>query len=85
MSEFLTPSKLEIFYNLRQLKKQHTDKIQSVYTRGGNIFYRLRNTDREIRVNSLSDISGIIAAEGDSNLGTDVNLEQNANPRLADE
>ena len=78
ISEFLTPSKLEIFYHLRQLKKQHTDKFQSVYTRGGNIFYRLRNSDRETRINSLSDISRIITGEEDSNSGLESEAEQNA-------
>ena len=61
ISEFLTKSKLSIFYNLRQLKKQHPGKIQSVFTRGGNLFYRLRGSDREVRVNSSSDLQGIIA------------------------
>ena len=78
VSEFLTPSKRELFYNLRQLKKQHTDKIQSVYTRGGNIFYRLRNSDRESRINSLSDISRIIGGDEDSSSGPDCEAVQNA-------
>ena len=78
VSEYLTPSKLEIFYNLRQLKKQHTDRIQSVYTRGGNIFYRLRNSEREKRVNSLNEISGIIAGDQDSNSGLDCEVTQDA-------
>ena len=77
VSEFLTPNRLQIFYNLRQLKKQHSDKIKSVYTRGGNIYYRLQNSDREIRINSLSDIAGIIAVEEGSNSDANVNLEQN--------
>ena len=76
VSEFLTTSKLEIFYNLRQLKKQHYDRIQSVYTRGGNIFYRLRNSDREFRVNALSDIAGIIAG-GEVSNSSDRESEQN--------
>ena len=80
VSEFLTPNKLEIFYNLRQLKRQHSDKIQSVYTRGGNIFYRLRNSDRESRINSLTDISGIIAGGEDSSSGADREVTQNADP-----
>lgn len=63
VSEYLTPSKAKIFYNLRQLKKQHPDKIQTVYTRGGNLFYRLYNSDREVRVNSLEDVTGIVGEE----------------------
>ena len=40
VSEFLTKSKLSLFQNLRNLKKLHPQKISSVYTRKGNIFYR---------------------------------------------
>ena len=80
VSEFLTPNKLEIFYNLRQLKKQHTDRIQSVYTRGGNIFYRLRNSEREKRINSLEEISRIIVGEEDSNSVLDREGIQDADP-----
>ena len=68
VSEFLTKNKLNIFYNLRQLKKQHPRKIQSVFTRGGNLFYRLQGSDREVRVNSSSDLRGIVA-------GTEVERE----------
>ena len=60
VSEYLTPSKVKIFYNLRQLKKQHPDKIQAVFSRGGNLFHRLCNSDREVRVNSLDDLTGIV-------------------------
>ena len=62
-SEFLSPGKLRIFYNLRQLKSQHSDKIQSVFTRGGHIFYRLKDSDREVRVNSLSDLTRIVVVD----------------------
>ena len=73
VSEFLTPNKLSIFYNLRQLKKQHPDKIQAVFTRGGNLFYRRRDSDREIRVNSLDDLTGIVAGAETSSSVADGN------------
>ena len=59
LSEFLTPTKHSIFYNLRQLRKQHPDKFKSVFTRGGNIFYRLNNSDRLYQVSSLDDLGKI--------------------------
>ena len=61
VSEFLPSSKLNILYNLRQLKRQHQDKIKSVYSRNGNLYCRLKDSDREIRVNSLNDLTTIIA------------------------
>ena len=67
VSEFLTPSKLNIFYNLRQLKKQHPEKFKSIFTRGGNIFYRLQNSDRTLQVASLDDLSKILLTESSSN------------------
>ena len=73
VSEYLTPSKVNIFYNLRQLKKQHPDKIQAVFTRGGNLFYRLCNSDREVRVNSLEDLTGIVVEEATPSAAADGN------------
>ena len=70
VSEFLTHSKLKIFYNLRNLKKQHPQKIKSVFTRSGNIHYTLHNSDRVLQVNCLNDLSSIVGpepAEGVSN------------------
>ena len=59
LSEFLTPTKHSVFYNLRQLRKQHPEKFKSVFTRGGNIFYRLSDSDRLYQVSSLDDIGKI--------------------------
>ena len=59
LAEFLTPTKNSVFYNLRQLKKQHPDKFRSVFTRGGNIYYRLSESDRLYQVSSLSDLEKI--------------------------
>ena len=61
LSEFLTTNKLRIFYNLRQLKKQHPGTIKSVFTKGGNLFYRLQNSNQAVQVNSLNDLSNITA------------------------
>ena len=71
VSEFLTPSKQNIFYNLRQLRRQHPDKIQTVFTRGGNLFYKLCNSDQEVRVNSLDDLTGIFVGAEVSNVAAD--------------
>ena len=57
-SEFLK-FKLQIFRNLRNLKKLHPGKIKSVYTREGNIFYRLEGLDRAVMVKSNSEIENI--------------------------
>ena len=63
VNEYLTQSKLKIFHNLRNLKKQHPQKIKSVFTRGGNILYTLRNSDRLLQVNCLNDLSSIVGPE----------------------
>ena len=60
VSEFLTTTKLKIFHNLRALKKQYPQKINSVFTRGGNILYTLRDSNRVHQVSSLSDLTDII-------------------------
>ena len=59
LSEFLTPAKHSIFYNLRQLRKQHPEKFKSVFTRGGNIFYRLSDSDRVYQISTLADLQKI--------------------------
>lgn len=63
VSEFLTSAKRNIFYNLRQLKKQHPRKIRSAFTIGGNIFYRLQDSSQAVQVNSLDDLSRITLPE----------------------
>ena len=45
VSEFLTPTNLKVFHNLRNLRKQHPNKIKSVFTMGGNVSYTLHNSD----------------------------------------
>ena len=72
LSEFLTNSKLKVFYNLRQLKKQHPEKIKSVFTRGGNILYTIHESNRVFQATSLSDLSSIVGSGApDVNSNTD--------------
>ena len=71
ISEFLTPARLKLFHNLRNLKKQHPNKIKSVFTRGGNVSYTLHNSDRVFQVSGLGDLNNIIRpeiSEGSPNL-----------------
>ena len=63
ISEFLTPTKLKVFHNLRNLKKQHPNKIKSVFTRGGNVSYTLHNSDRVFQVSHLSELNNIVRPE----------------------
>ena len=60
LSEFLTANKLKVYYNLRQLKKQHPNKIKSVFTRGGNILYTLHNSNQVFQATAISDLSNIV-------------------------
>ena len=60
VSEFLTTSKLKIFQNLRRLKKLHPDRINAVFTRGGNILYTLQNNNRVFQATSLGDLTDVI-------------------------
>ena len=64
VSEQLTKAKSNIFYNLRQLRKQHPGKIKSAFTRGGNIYYKLQNSNLVVQVHSLSDLQNIVPASG---------------------
>ena len=63
MSEFLTASKLKIFHDLRALKKQHPQKIKSIFTRGGNILYTLQDSNRVHQALSLGDLTNIIGPD----------------------
>ena len=60
ISEFLSKPKLQILRNLRNLKKLHPRRIDSVFTREGNIFYRLQGADRPVLVKSSKDIENIV-------------------------
>ena len=60
INEFLTSSRLNIYKNLRQLKALHPDKIKSVFTRNGNIFYTLSNSNQVTQVSSLAELNNIV-------------------------
>ena len=53
-------NKLKISYNLRQLKKQHPEKIKATFTREGNVLYTLHSSNKVYQVSSLSDLAYII-------------------------
>ena len=59
ISEFLTKTNLKIHANLRKLKKLHPRKIKSVYTKDGNVFYRLHDVDRAVLVRSVQEVENI--------------------------
>ena len=61
ISEFLAKPKLQIFRNLRNLKKLHPNKIKSVFTKEGNIYYRLHGADRPVLVKSGQEIENIVS------------------------
>ena len=65
VSEFLTPAKLKVFHNLRALKKAHPEKIKSVFTRAGNVFYSVHDSSRVHQVSSVDDLTGIISVNPD--------------------
>ena len=60
VNEFLTSATLQLYRNLRQLKALHPHKIKSVFTRNGNVLYTLNDSNRVIRVSSLTDLNNII-------------------------
>ena len=60
VTEFLTKPKLDLFKKISGLKKLHPRKIKSVFSREGNIFYRLHNEDRAVLVKSVRDLEGIL-------------------------
>ena len=54
--EYLTSNRNKLFYELRQIKKNHPAKIPLVYTRNGNICYKLENSDKYYLIKDMSDI-----------------------------
>ena len=72
VSEFLTATKLKVFHNLRALKKQHPQKINSVFTRSGNILYTLQDSNRVYQTSSLSDLTNIIGPDSSERSSTTV-------------
>ena len=63
ISEFLTSTKLKVFHNLRALRKQNPNRLKSVFTRGGNVFYTLHNSERVYQASCLSDLENIVGSD----------------------
>ena len=59
LSEYLTPYRSKLFYQLRKLKKSFPDKIKTVYTRFGKLFYKLSNNDSYVSVRCSQDIESL--------------------------
>ena len=70
VSEFLTTAKLKVFHNLRSLKKQHPQKIKSVFTRGGNIYYTLQDSSQVHQATNLSDLTNIVGPDSSGGSST---------------
>ena len=56
VSEFLTSFRNRLFYQARQLKKIYPNCLSSVYTRSGNVFYKLKNNQHFFKIKKLNDI-----------------------------
>ena len=56
VNEFLTETKLKLFLNARALKKLHPNKLNAVFTRGGNVFYSLVSSERYHQINSITEL-----------------------------
>ena len=55
-SEFLTNYRSKIFYEARQLKRTHSEKISAVYVRNGLVCYKLTGNDRYMHLKTLNQI-----------------------------
>lgn len=75
VNEFLSKSRLSVFNNLRNLKRLHPQKIKSVYTNDGSIFYRLHGAERPVVVRSNQDITNILGDRNTSSSGSTVTGE----------
>ena len=63
INEFLTSNKLKIYRNLRQLKALHPNKIKTVFTRNGNVFYTTSESNQAVHVAVLTDLNNIVGPE----------------------
>ena len=59
VSEFLVLLRLKLFHQLRLFAKENKDKIEQVFTRNGNIFYKDAKTKQISFVSSSDDISNL--------------------------
>ena len=54
--EFLTVFRNNLFRNARNLKRSYPDRISSVYTRSGNIYYKLANNNNHRQIRHQQDL-----------------------------
>ena len=55
-SEYLTAHRFKLLYELRKIKRNNSSKIYAVYTRNGNLYYKLSSNDNHTIVKSMNDI-----------------------------
>ena len=61
-SEFLTPHRNNLYFQLRKLKREYPDRVSAAYTRNGNIYCKIASDDNQ-RIRLIKDISCIIELE----------------------
>ena len=58
-SEFLTPNRNNLYYKLRQIKKKFPHRIASVYTRDGNLFFKIIGDNNYYSIKHEKDITDL--------------------------
>ena len=58
-SEYLTPYRNSLYYKLRQIKKKFPQHIKSVYTRDGNLFFKVTDDSKYYSIKNEKDISAL--------------------------
>ena len=56
VSEFLIQEKLMLFHQVRIFAKANINKIEQVFTRNGNVFYKDTNTKEVAIINDSGDL-----------------------------
>lgn len=64
LNEFLTPLRSSLFYHLRMMKKRFPQRIFSVFTREGDVFYKIQETDRPVKVSAMEQLETLISQLG---------------------
>ena len=59
-NELLTQQKNRLYFKMRELKRAHADKITSTYVRGGNIYYKLVNTEGFKLINTETEVTSLL-------------------------
>ena len=63
--EFLTPVRNNLYYQLRALKRRFSEKVKSVYTRNGKIYYKLNGVERCHLVRTQDDVTNLVSRLSD--------------------